>query len=512
MDDIQVVRIEEMFKELSSGQFPVRIAMDLANGSGYMLFNFYAPFVYYLGAFFHFLGFTLVISTKLTFLSGFIVAWFGIYLLLRLKIDAISTFFGSILFFASSYLGYDVYHRGALAEFYALSILPLLFWAYLKLTVTKSPFFFAIASAMTALLIITHNLTAFITLPLLALITILISKKDRQIEICAFLLGLMLSAFYWLPAITESRYIILNQVDFIINTYKNHFLTISQLIGFQSVSWGFRPPLLGISLFLGTTASLVILIFKPKICLFKVNKVDSFIKFSIFAFFFSLLMASSLGKVFWEVLAPFLKYIQFPWRFLTLATFFGVISTAFFISVFKSIWVRITVGIILCIPLFILQKDYLRPIGYNYISKYTADDPCGTAGWSDEYIPIWVKKCRLKSDQIPLLRISNGNLLVKKSNIDKHSRKYELKTTGKGTVTFDKYYFPGWSITIDGEKTQSIISSNSGMIAIKVPDGNHDISLNFIDTPIRSTANLISFLGIFLFFSSWYFLPKRRYR
>src|SRR5688500_13995787 len=90
MDDIQVVRIEQMYKELKSGQFPVRITSELGNGAGYMLFNYYSPLVYYIGAIFHALGFTLVISTKLVFLLGFLIAWLGIYLLLRLKFDTVT--------------------------------------------------------------------------------------------------------------------------------------------------------------------------------------------------------------------------------------------------------------------------------------------------------------------------------------------------------------------------------------------------------------------------------------
>lgn len=122
MDDVQVVRIDFMVRELRNGQFPVRYIGELGNGGGYMLFNFYSPLVYYLGAIFHFTGFTLVKSTKLVFLLGYFVGSAGMFLLLKKYADRLTAVIGTILFLTAPYVGYDAYIRGALAEFFCFYV------------------------------------------------------------------------------------------------------------------------------------------------------------------------------------------------------------------------------------------------------------------------------------------------------------------------------------------------------------------------------------------------------
>lgn len=511
MDDVQVVRIEEMHKELVSGQFPVRIASDLGNGAGYMLFQFYSPLVYYIGALFHLLGFTLVISTKLTFLSGFFLAWIGIVLLLREYFDEYSTFFGSVLFFGSSYLGYDVFHRGALAEFYALAILPLLFFLIVKSAKTLSSFYFLSSSFAIAALVIIHNLTTLITFPFILITIFLLFRKNLLHGFGTVLLGILLSAFYWLPIAFENKYIIINQVDFVINTYKTHFLTLPQLIGFQKAPWSFIVPVLGVSLFLGSLLGALFLLANQKFHLIK-KQPNIFLIFSIISFFVSLFMASDASKIIWDPVSPILRFIQFPWRFLTLATFFGAISCTFFLSQIKFLPLKALIGILLLVPLFTMQFNYLRPKEYNYISKYTADDPCGTAGWSNEYIPVWAKECRPKGDKLNPVNVLDGEITIKNLEVKDHARSYTFTTSGEGTILFDKYYFPGWETKIDGKPASSLPSLPHGLIALKIPSGEHKISLDFTNTSIRTISNLISLVALLLSIGIFIRLIKKNIR
>src|SRR3989344_9172040 len=64
-DDQHIARLYLFDQSLKAGQFPVRWVDGLGFGLGYPLFNFYPPFVYYLGAFFHLLGFGFIDSIKL---------------------------------------------------------------------------------------------------------------------------------------------------------------------------------------------------------------------------------------------------------------------------------------------------------------------------------------------------------------------------------------------------------------------------------------------------------------
>jgi hypothetical protein len=498
MDDIQVVRIEEMYKELKSFQFPVRIASDLGNGAGYMLYNFYSPLVYYIGAVFHALKFTLVISTKLVFLSGFILALFGIYLLLKYKFDAISAIFGSVTFLTSPYLGYDAYHRGALAEFFAFCLLPILFFFLLKLAKEKSLLYFLLFSFSVAALILTHNLTAMITLPFI-LVLILLYFKKNLIGFYSLVLGLCLSAFYSLPATLEKQYIIIDSVDFITKTYLNHLFTPFQIIGFENIPWGFLPPVLGIGIFLGSLgAALVLVLQKFRLISLKGN--DLFIKFSVISFFICLFMTTTFSKGLWQFLSPPLNYLQFPWRFLSLASFFGAISCSYLVYKTKPFKDQIMVTLLLVIPLITSYAIYFQPLDYNFIGKYTADDPCGTAGWSNEYIPTWVKTCFPKGSKLEKVSIIAGDIKLSGVGIRKNSRSFQFTTesTNSGKILLTKYYFPGWALRIDNKPSHITTSVPNGLIITDIPEGKHTVKLEFKNTFVRNLANLISLVAFLI--------------
>lgn len=499
MDDIQVVRIEEMYKELRAGQFPVRIASDLGNGAGYMLFNFYSPLVYYIGAFFHGLGFTLVISTKLVFLSAFLLTWLGISILLRSKFDTISGVFGSIIFLVSPYLGYDVYHRGALAEFFAFCILPALFFSFLKLSEKPSTLFFLACAFSTATLVLSHNLTTMITLPFIIVLILAVFRGKYFLGFSCVFLGLALSAFYWIPAVVEQKYININQIEFITQTYQNHLLTPLQIIGFEKTPWGFLPPVLGIGIFLGSVFTALVLTLQH--LKFISKKGDNiFINFSTISFFICLFIASNLSRPLWELLSPPLNYLQFPWRFLTLATFFGAVNCAYLIYKTKPMRDKFMVIGLLTIPLIFSYHNYFQPVGYNFIAKYTADDPCGTAGWSNEYIPTWVKECYPKGAKLQPANVVAGDIKIKEFQLHQHSRIQQFKTqsTQSGKIVFNKYYFPGWQMKIDGKEASISATTPYGLIQTDILMGTHTLLLHFKDTPIRILANFLSIIGLLI--------------
>jgi len=52
------------------------MVQDLGFNYGYPMFNFYAPFAYYLGAFFNLLGANVLLATKIMMVLGVMLASF----------------------------------------------------------------------------------------------------------------------------------------------------------------------------------------------------------------------------------------------------------------------------------------------------------------------------------------------------------------------------------------------------------------------------------------------------
>jgi len=501
-DDIQVVRIDVMFRELLSGQIPVRYVNEFGNNGGYFLFNFYSPLVYYLGALLHFIGFTLVKSTKLVFILGYLLGGVGIFVLLKAYCDKLSSVLGVTLFLTASYLGYDVYTRGDLAEFFAFAMLPWIFWIFLSLKKHPNLNRLFIAGFLYALLIISHNIISYITSIFIFLLLILppYSKKTTIYYIFSIITASIFSASYWIPLFSEYKFLNLTSNSSIVGQYFSNFLSPLQIAGFQKIPWGFRPPILGSGLFVGIIFSALILLHHYK----KERNINSVSIFAFLGILLSIFLISNLSKPLWDMV-PFFRYIQFPWRFLAVVTVLAVLLISVTISKFTNAVIKIIFFMLLLIPAVTINYQYLKPSEYNYIATYKAEDICSTTTWAQEYLPMWTKKCFPKDNHLPLV-YSRDPIIISNINSVQNGRKTFFNTYGNGgRVYFAKYYFPGWQVIMDENINIKLYpSGNQGLITFDVPSGRHSIVVSLKDTNARFIGNMLTLISIFIF--SAYFI------
>ncbi len=504
-DDVQVVRIDQMTKELESGQFPVRYVDDLGNGGGYMFFQMYPPLAYYVGSLHNLAGISLVKTTKLIFILGFALGVLGMILLLRLFADWPSSLMGMALFIISPFLNYEIYTRGTLSEFLAFNLLPLVLWSFLKLkTSAKSIKDIVLPGILYAIIITTHTFPALIISPFLFFI-LLIPPFKKRVSLYVFyalMLGLGISAFFWLPLLVEQRYIVYSQAYFATASYKTNFLNILQIFQIENIPWSFRPPIVGINILIGLVIS-VFIIYISKI---KQAFLKNFVWFATAGLFASLFFSLSISESVWKSIS-FLQYLQFPWRFMIFITFYSVILITVALSLIKRNWLKIFIGLLLLILSLIFDYGYLRPSTYNFISTYHAEDSCSTTTWANEYLPIWVSKCLPKSKikgnyhAYPLVNSINNTSTIRNLKTIKRNRDISFTAQGSsGRIVISKYYFPGWQVLVDGENTKTYPSSQYGLMSFNIPSGTHRINVILGDTTVRKTANFISELSLLFSF------------
>src|SRR3989344_260848 len=166
-DDTQVVRVDQMFQALRLGQFPVRFVPDLGYGYGYPIFNFYNPLPYYFGSGFMFLGLDALIATKIMFIFPILLSGLTMYLLTRRYFSHLAALTAGLFYVYAPYHAVQVYIRGAVAEYWAYALLPLCLYAFLSRRRL-------LATISLALLILSHNLTAFMFIPFLGILLILV--------------------------------------------------------------------------------------------------------------------------------------------------------------------------------------------------------------------------------------------------------------------------------------------------------------------------------------------------
>jgi hypothetical protein len=336
-DNTQVVRVQQMQRALLSGQLPVRWVPDLGYGYGYPLFNFYNPFPYYVAAGGMMAGVDVLLATKLMMALPVMVSGVTMYLLARTSLSRLGSLLAGVLYVYAPYHGVQIYVRGAVAESWAYAWLPFVFWAVIKRR--------SILGGLTvAVLVLSHNLTAFMTIPFIAILISLQLSTTKKVQkkslatdyLLLITLGLGLSAFFWLPAITESHLTGVSEMVFQrFDPPAKHLITPGQLWaspwGYGGSSPGTDDGLslqLGKIHLLGSLVAMASGLYGYK-ALRKNHLNHSAILtiFSILGLLLSLFLILPPSAFIWNSTSLF-SYIQFPWRFLAFASLFSSLLAA----------------------------------------------------------------------------------------------------------------------------------------------------------------------------------------
>jgi hypothetical protein len=412
-DDTQIARVFEMGKMLKTGVFPVRIVPDLGYGFGYPIFNFYAPLAYYVGGLFMLLGFDALIATKIMMGMGIILAGIFMYLLTKEFYGKLGGVISGLFYVYAPYHAIDIYVRGDVAEFWAYAFIPLMFLGFYKVFQDSKPQFriqkFGIIGSLSfAGIILSHNLTALMVAPFLlavCLLFIIYSTKCMRLYNASYfglyiLLGLTISVFYWIPALTEMKNTnVLSQIGGGAN-FRDHFVCINQL---WNSPWGFggsSPGCVdGLSFKIGklhilmSGLAIILLFFVKKIKIIKNGKI---ILFSFLGLLISIFLTLGISKPIWETISV-MAFFQYPWRFLILASFFSSLLAGSLVILLKQFTIKhyLTALLLIFLLLFFNIKLFVpQAILLKNAKDYTNETflKWNTSKISDEYLPPNFKK------------------------------------------------------------------------------------------------------------------------
>lgn len=541
-DDTQVARLYLYDRALKSGQFPVRWVDELGFGFGYPLFVFYPPLVYMMAEAFHLVGFSFIDSVKLVFFSSIFLSGIAMYIFAKELFGKLPALISALFYMLAPYRAIDVYIRGAMAEAFSFVWLPLILWSLYKLSISNKKLYICLAGIFLALLMITHNL---IFLPFMLILPLYLTflfwqsrNKKKFIVYCllSIVYSLLLSAFFWIPALAEKKFTLVDQI-FLATDYRSHFVYPQQLWNWP---WGFGGSAAdladGISFKIGKLHILtsVAAIFLAMLHLLKNKNLSrlsisspergrrvtyhlSLIFFALFIF--SAFMTTFYSKVIWETIKP-LAYLQFPWRFLTFTALFSSILAGALLYFLRLRVLQLILAPLLIIALVIPNFKLFRPESYRGdLTDSIATSP-SVIGWdisgsSFEFAPrgvelykddlgdqhVKIQKNQIKNDKVEVLQGS-----AKISNLKTSPNKLTFNVTS-GDPSFiqaNLFNFPGWVAKIDGVKVAIDDNNSLKLISLKAPAGAHNVAIQFFNTPLINVANAISLLSIFflIYFSS----------
>jgi hypothetical protein len=516
-DDLHVAWLFEMDKIIRMGQIPPRFVPDLSFGFGYPLFNFAFPLPFYLGEIFHLVGFTLVDSIKIVFGLSLIGSGVAMYLLLNQFVSKFFSLAGTLVYVYTPYRSTDVYIRGAFGESLTFVFLPLLLWAAVKIyksSLESKKIDWKSASVIAlslAALVLTHDIVSYMFFPffLLFILFLLILSKWKKVLLWGNLAGvaggLLISLYFWLPAIVESRLMTYGTVF----NFVDHFPTIRQLF---TPYFGYGASVAGpydlLSFFMGTLN--IFLIFAGgAIALLKWKKISPLDKTVMVwltaVFLITFFFMNHRSAFLWEVL-PFFPYFQFPWRFLTLITLTSVI----FLIPFKYLNLKklnFLIPGLLAVLAITLNYNYFKPHDFlertdgYYINRYV---PVPFA--SEDYYTTQEEYLRLPKDNekrpdrnYPVV-YSEKDFDFEIVETNGMYSKINVSLGDETRINYSKYYFPGWYAKINGKNTDIAIGKPFGQISITVPEGNHVLEFGFSETPVKIVLDIVSLAALLVAF------------
>jgi len=539
---IHLFRTAEWVRIWQDGVLYPRWSPNLAFGHGFPLFIFAPPLPYIIAGALHLLGLSLEVSLKALPLLGFVLMGVGMYLLVRDVLDdwragvvSAAAFVYAPLQLREAYL-----YGGNYPQFLAIAMFPWVLWTFRRTVLYNRLGDLLVAAMAYAALTLSHNFHAFIFTPVVAVYLIglvAIERRWRNIwrAVAAGVLGLALSAAFWLPALHERQWTLAHEGFYVVRSnFQLRFLSWRELLAWPSaLDANAANPYLPFALGWGT----IILAALGLLALLLVRTLSRQQRYHLI--FFALLCALALFLVLpvsvsvWEHV-PLLATAEFPWRVLGIASLslsflaggsmcgLRIIQPPILLAGNKRGMARAdcvkalvaacaVILVIVMVMVYTYPPKRFTPFGTPTLAqsvRYELDTQTIGSTTLGEYLPIWVQQRPLTSQMIDDYLASRSidkvdhSILPEGTTVTLAARSadreiYRVSGRVDWTLRLFTFYYPGWHAYIDGEPAEIVIDEPRGLIAVHVPAGEHMVEVRFTDIPVRAAANVISLVAWF---------------
>jgi 4-amino-4-deoxy-L-arabinose transferase-like glycosyltransferase len=509
-------RTAEFFRGLAEGRLLPRWAPDLSSGYGQPFFLFNPPVVYYVTSAFHGLGYPIVASLNLAALALLSVAGIGMYIYAREFFGRAGGLAAGAAYLFAPFLLANLYVRQALADYTAMAFIPWALWGLYRWASGEPDGkiqHLVMAAAATALILLSSNPVSLIAVPVLALYPLFLAWRARSWRALrrgawAIGLGVGLATFFWLPALAERDWVQTGRLLSGYLNYRNHFVYLHQLV---YSPWGYGlslpGPEDGMSFGLGPVhlallAASLLLAWNLRDRLRRAGEGWAHFWFFVALLGLAVFLVTDNAIGLWDGL-PLLQYLEFPWRILVLAA----VATAFiagfvFLAAKDSRQRRWLLAAVLG-GLLLTGMGHARPEGY-YDTTDAEYSPAAIAATgievttAREYEPIWAASRPEAPAPANRLLLIGGKVRVLKSQVTGHRIEWLIEADGPAQLRAATYYYPGWQLTVDGERRPVSVQNPYGLMDFTLESGVHKVALEFGSTPLRWWAAAISVVALAL--------------
>ena len=502
--DFHLQRTRALAEAYSQGVLYPRWFPDFAFGYGHPILHYYAPGSYVLPALLSLLRVDLLIATRIALAVNFGLSGACCYWALRLFAARPAAFAAALIYLAFPYRLYDLMVRGALPEFAAFLWLPLLFaaalWAYAK------PQQLALAGLLGALtwagLALTHNLTTLMAASLLvAALPVVVWRGGWRAGVRVLLapaIGALLSAFYTVPVLLEASWVGIGSAPGAAG-YANHFASWRDL-----AQWGLTyrypaadeptVPLPGYVTGVAALGLLVALLVRSRRLVLLAG---------LAGLALTVWLTSGTSALLWDASAPVLGKLQFPWRLHTVLAIPLVILVALLLSPLRA-WAAWPLALALGVAAIFYAWPPAPAIAVtpiiNRTTLWSFDATSGQIGatWTGEFLPRWVNAPRwsigraAESPPEPTAPVTTN---VQATHTGHYILAYLITAPETTTITLDRFYFPAWRVTVNGEPVETRPVGELGLLGVTVPAGISFMVVTWSATPAVQLGRVLSGVG-----------------
>lgn len=545
---IQLLRLEGIKDGYLAGQLPVKVEPTFCGGYGYAFSIFYGSLFYNIPALFRLMGFSIQFSYKiyvaLINIATVLISYYSFFVMLKNKKNAV---IASVLYSLSVYRFYDLYQRGAVGEYTAMTFLPLIAVGLWKIYISPDDKNLRKMWVMPVIgfwgVIQSHVLSTEIygafTLLLCLIMFKKTFKKDRFIVLLKIvLISAVLNANYLLPFL---------ECFMLDNLYIKHDSYVEVLIGmpithiFKFYTGKSSSSYYIVDGGLGCT-SIIVIIMLVYACVKKYFSEDSRKKLWITGIIslVSVILASSIipwmkmtnlldagtssgtaSKLMHAVSRVF-KTVQFPVRYVTVGAFVFIMFTCIVIFCKKNDKV-LKAATVLIFAITVVQFVWLSAVmmkNGNLDTRYAIsptdkDFTFNLGGF--EYMPL------RDDDGIPYMNMlmENEECQTTNAEISNYSKyltniNVHIKTgdASAGMVEFPLLYYRGYkAVDVNtGEELLICNSTSSARLAVIVPeDYDSDVKVYYAGKTTWHIAEVVSaMMMVFIILYSAYPAMKNR--
>lgn len=446
-------------------------------------------------------------------------AGFSAFLLARRLLPQKAAFFASVCYVANPNALLMIYFRSDYAELLASAFFPVLFLAALQLSgildsqahrrpaatlVLFSAIFAAVwLSNAPAAVMATYSATLLFAWAAFA-------RKSWQplvLGAAGLVLGFGLASFYIVPAAFEQRWVNISQAlssgllpaeNFLYTTINDPEHTL--------VNYIVSTIAVALIVFTGLAALATLRELAQSIVLPTQTKIWSF--FLLLATVATVLMLR-FSSILWQLL-PKLRFVQFPWRWMSILTIPFIYFLDATVARRRSRWIWIAATLALLIGNAVYLVEHTWWDDEEFATLRAAIDTGDGFDGTDEYDPIGDDHYNLppKAARVQLLPVADdadapnsqppANFKVVIDRWTAQEKIVRVQSAQPARLGLRLLNYPAWQVEVNGVRTESQHPEDSGQMLTPLPAGDSRITVRFVRTPDRTIGAILSILSSLL--------------